>query len=92
MRRSTAVVTSVGWFAVTAGIGAVLVPWWLTSWRLPHPLPYGGVPGTLGMVLIVAGLIPAVRAVRAVRAGRRDADARRDDQATGGDRGQPLRA
>ena len=70
MRRSTAVVTSVGWFALTAGIGAVLVPWWLTSWRLPHPLPYGGVPGTLGMVLIVAGLIPAVHVfVQFVRAG-----------------------
>jgi protein-S-isoprenylcysteine O-methyltransferase Ste14 len=70
MRRSTAVITSIGWFAVTAGIGAVLVPWWLTGWRLWHPLPYWGVPATLGVLLMVAGVIPAVHVfVQFVRAG-----------------------
>ena len=58
MRRTMAVVTSVGWFAVTAGVGAVLVPWWLTGWRLPDPLPSGGLPMTLGVLMIVVGLIP----------------------------------
>jgi protein-S-isoprenylcysteine O-methyltransferase Ste14 len=70
MRRSTAVITSIGWFAVAAGVGAVLVPWWPTGWRLRHPLPYWGAPATLGMLLIVAGLIPAVHMfVQFVRAG-----------------------
>ena len=92
MRRSTAVITSIGWFAVTAGIGAVLVPWWLTGWRLRHPLPYWGMPATLGMLLIVAGLIPAVHVfVQFVRAGG-NTDARRDDQAPGGVWVQPVGA
>ena len=63
-------VTSVGWFAVTAGVGAGLVPWWLTGWRLPHPLPYWGLPATLGVLMIVVGLVPPVHVfVQFVRAG-----------------------
>ena len=70
MRRTTAVVTSVGWFAVAAGVGAGLVPWWLTGWRLPGPLPYRGLPATLGVLMIVVGLIPPVHVfVQFVRAG-----------------------
>jgi hypothetical protein len=42
------------------GRGAVLVPSWLTGWRLPHPLPYWSVAEAVGILLIVAGLIPAV--------------------------------
>jgi protein-S-isoprenylcysteine O-methyltransferase Ste14 len=46
---------------------AVLVPWWLTVWRLRHPLPYWS---AVGILLIVAGLIPAVHVfVQFVRAG-----------------------
>src|SRR5665213_1552166 len=70
MRRATAVVTSVGWFAVTAGVGAGLVPWWLTGWRLRQPLPSWGLPATLGVLLIVVGLVPPVHVfVQFVRAG-----------------------
>lgn len=70
MRRTTALIVSVGWFAVTAGVGAVLVPWWLTGWRLPRPLPWWGLPTTLGVLMIVVGLIPPVHVfVQFVRAG-----------------------
>lgn len=63
-------VTSVAWFAVTAGVGAGLVPWWLTGWRLRHPLPCWGLPATLGVLMIVVGLIPPVHVfVQFVRAG-----------------------
>jgi len=70
MRRSAAVITSAAWFVVTGGVGAVLVPWWLTGWRLRHPLPYWSVVEAVGILLIVAGLIPAVHVfVQFVRAG-----------------------
>ena len=70
MRRSAAVITSAAWFVVTGGVGAVLVPWWLTGWRLRHPLPYWSVAEAVGILLIVAGLIPAVHVfVQFVRAG-----------------------
>ena len=70
MRPTTAMVASVGWFAVTAGVGAVLVPWWLTGWQLPNPLPFGGLAATLGVLMIVVGLIPPVHVfVQFVRAG-----------------------
>src|SRR5689334_21766853 len=42
VRRSAAVVTSVLWFVLTGGTGAVLVPWWLTGWQARHPFPYWG--------------------------------------------------
>ena len=70
MRRSAAVVTSVVWFVLTGGVGAVLVPWWLTGWRVEHPFPYWGVAQAVGGVLIVAGLVPPVLVfVEFVRAG-----------------------
>jgi protein-S-isoprenylcysteine O-methyltransferase Ste14 len=70
MRRSAAVVTSVVWFVLTGGVGVVLVPWWLTGWRVRYPLPYWGVARAVGVVLIVAGLIPPVHVfVQFVRAG-----------------------
>src|SRR5450631_516737 len=70
MRRSAAVITSAAWFAVTAGVGAVLVPWWLTGWRLRHPLPYWSVAEAVGILLIVVGLIAAVHVfVQFVQAG-----------------------
>ncbi len=44
-------ITSATWFAVTGGVGAVLVPWWLTGWRLRHPLPYWSVAEAVGVLL-----------------------------------------
>jgi hypothetical protein len=49
------VVASVAWFAVTGGVGAVLVPWWLTGWQIRHPLPYWGIARVVGVVLIAVG-------------------------------------
>jgi protein-S-isoprenylcysteine O-methyltransferase Ste14 len=70
VRRSRALPLSVAWFVITGGVGAVLVPWWLTGWRVRHPLPYWVVAQTVGVVLIVIGLIPAVHVfVQFVRAG-----------------------
>lgn len=70
MRKSTAVITSAGWFAVSGGVGAVLVPWWLTGWRFRHPLPFWGLAELVGIVVIAAGLIPPVHVfVQFVRAG-----------------------
>ena len=63
-------VTSVGWFAVIAGVGAGLVPWWLTGWRPRQPLPWWGLPAMLGVLMIVVGLVPPVHVfVQFVRAG-----------------------
>jgi protein-S-isoprenylcysteine O-methyltransferase Ste14 len=64
------VVTSVLWFVLTGGAGAVLVPWWLTGWRARHPFPHWGVAEAVGVVLIVAGLIAPLHVfVQFVRAG-----------------------
>ena len=70
MRRSTSVITSTAWFLLTAGVGALLVPGWLTGWQLRHPFPYWGLAEALGLLLIVAGLIPPVHVfVQFVQAG-----------------------
>ena len=70
VRRSAAVVTSVLWFVLTGGTGAVLVPWWLTGWQARHPFPYWGVVQAVGVVLIVAGLSAPLHVfVQFVRAG-----------------------
>lgn len=53
-------ITSAVWFLVTGGVGAVLVPWWLTGWRLRHPLPYWPIAEAVGTVPIVVGLAAAV--------------------------------
>jgi protein-S-isoprenylcysteine O-methyltransferase Ste14 len=64
------VVTSVLWFVITGGVGAVLVPWWLTGWRVQHLFPRWGLVQAVGAVLIVAGLIPPVHVFgQFVRAG-----------------------
>lgn len=55
MRKSTAVIASAGWFAIAGGVGAVLVPWWLTGWRFRHPLPYWGIVEVLGSVIVFVG-------------------------------------
>jgi protein-S-isoprenylcysteine O-methyltransferase Ste14 len=60
VRRGTALMTSVAWFVLTGGVGAVLVPGWLTGWQARQPYPYSGIVRVLGLVLIAAGLIPAV--------------------------------
>lgn len=62
--------TSVLWFVVTVGVGAVLVPGWLTGWAAPQPYPYWAIVRVVGVVLIAAGLIPPVHVfAQFVRAG-----------------------
>jgi len=58
MRRRTALMTSVLWFVLTSGLGAVIVPGWLTGWHARQPYPYSGMVRVLRVVLIVVGLIP----------------------------------
>jgi protein-S-isoprenylcysteine O-methyltransferase Ste14 len=63
-------VTSVLWFVVAGGVGAVLVPGWLTGWQARQPYPYWGIVRVLGVVLIAVGLIPPVHVfAQFVRAG-----------------------
>lgn len=69
MRRGAALVTSVVWFIITAGVGAVLVPWWLTAWEVPVHR-FAGMTLVIGVVLIVVGLIPPIHGfAQFVRAG-----------------------
>ncbi|WP_353508446.1 methyltransferase [Intrasporangium sp.] len=51
---------SVFWFVFAGGVGAVLVPWWLTGWQARQPYPYWGFFRVLGVILIVVGLVPPV--------------------------------
>lgn len=70
VRTGRAAVTSVVWFLLTGGVGAVLVPCLLTGWRAQEPRSYGGLVRVVGAVLIVVGLIPPVDVfARFVRAG-----------------------
>ena len=58
------------WFVVTGGVGAVLVPGWLTGWAALQPYPYWAIVRVVGVVLIAAGLIPPVHVfAQFVRAG-----------------------
>jgi protein-S-isoprenylcysteine O-methyltransferase Ste14 len=70
MRTSSAALGSAAFFVVAPGTVVGLVPWLITGWTVPAPLPWAGVPQVLGAVLVVAGLVPAVSAfVEFVRAG-----------------------
>ena len=66
-----ATVSSAVWFVLAAGTGAVWVPWVITRWRMAYS-PWSGwrVAQALGVVLVVAGLVPIVTTfVAFVRAG-----------------------
>jgi hypothetical protein len=60
MRRSTAAIGSAVYFAVAAGTFAVLVPWLVTGWQFHRPWSYWVVARTAGVLLVGAGLVPAV--------------------------------
>jgi protein-S-isoprenylcysteine O-methyltransferase Ste14 len=60
MRKSTAAVGSAAFFLVAPGTVVGLIPWLITRWELPDSTPVWRV--VLGVVLIVAGLMPAVHA------------------------------
>jgi protein-S-isoprenylcysteine O-methyltransferase Ste14 len=55
VRRSVAATGSAVFFAVAPGTVAGLVPWWLTGWRLRHPVAYWAPLRVLGVLLVAAG-------------------------------------
>jgi hypothetical protein len=60
MRRSTAAIGSAAFFVVAPGTVVGLIPWLVTRWELPDSTAVW--PIVLGVLLIVAGLMPAVHA------------------------------
>jgi protein-S-isoprenylcysteine O-methyltransferase Ste14 len=62
MRRSTAAIATAAFFVVAPGTVAGLIPWLITGWRFHHPLPYWTVAQAVGVLLIVAGVVPPVHA------------------------------
>jgi protein-S-isoprenylcysteine O-methyltransferase Ste14 len=68
VRKSKAALLSAGFFVVAPGTVVGLVPWLITRWDFQQPLPV--VAQVVGVVLVVAGLVPAASAfVEFVRAG-----------------------
>jgi protein-S-isoprenylcysteine O-methyltransferase Ste14 len=68
MRRSTAAIGSAVYFALAAGIFAVLIPWLVTGWQFHQPWPL--LARVAGGLLIGAGLVPVADAfVQFARAG-----------------------
>jgi len=64
MRRTTAALGSMIFFVLAPGVVAGFVPWWLTDWRVPQPLPSWAVTPlrVLGVALIAAGAVVLVQA------------------------------
>jgi protein-S-isoprenylcysteine O-methyltransferase Ste14 len=62
MQRSTAGIASAAFFVVAPGTVAGLVPWLITHWQITGSGPMWRVLQTIGVALIVAGLIPPVHA------------------------------
>jgi protein-S-isoprenylcysteine O-methyltransferase Ste14 len=60
MRKSTAAVGSAAFFLVAPGTVVGLIPWLITRWELTDSTAVWRV--VLGVLLIVAGLLPAVHA------------------------------
>ena len=60
MRRSTAAIGSAAFFVVAPGTVVGLIPWLMTRWELPDSTAVWRI--VLGVLLIVAGLMPAVHA------------------------------
>jgi protein-S-isoprenylcysteine O-methyltransferase Ste14 len=60
MRRSTAAIGSAAFFVVAPGTVVGLIPWLVTRWELPDSTAVWRI--VLGVLLIAAGLMPAVHA------------------------------
>ena len=70
MQRSTAAAASAAFFVVAPGTVVGLIPWLITRWEITGSSPMWRVAQVLGVLLIVAGLIPPVHAfVQFVKAG-----------------------
>jgi protein-S-isoprenylcysteine O-methyltransferase Ste14 len=60
MQKSRAAITSAAFFVVAPGTVVGLIPWLMTRWEIADSIPRWQI--TIGVVLIVAGLIPPVHA------------------------------
>lgn len=56
MNRWQAALGTFVFFFVAPGIVAGAIPWGLTGWRLPEPLPLSGIPAILGVILLLPAL------------------------------------
>jgi protein-S-isoprenylcysteine O-methyltransferase Ste14 len=62
MRTLPAAVGSAVFFVVAPGTVVGLVPWLITRWEIPEWSPGWRITAAVGVLLIVAGLVPAVHA------------------------------
>ena len=62
MQTSRAAAGSAAFFAVGPGTVLGLIPWLITRWEIPGSTPIWRVVQVLGVLLIVAGLMPLVNA------------------------------
>jgi protein-S-isoprenylcysteine O-methyltransferase Ste14 len=62
MKVSTAAAGSAAFFVVAPGTVVGVIPWLITRWELPDYGVAGRVAQGIGVVLIVAGLVPVVHA------------------------------
>jgi protein-S-isoprenylcysteine O-methyltransferase Ste14 len=70
MKTSTAAVGTAAFFVVGPGTVVGLIPWLITRWEIPDCGPSGRVAQGIGVLLVVAGLVPLVHAfVQFARAG-----------------------
>jgi protein-S-isoprenylcysteine O-methyltransferase Ste14 len=60
MQKSRAAVTSAAFFVAAPGTVVGLIPWLMTHWEIADSIPMWQI--VIGIVLIVAGLIPPVHA------------------------------
>jgi protein-S-isoprenylcysteine O-methyltransferase Ste14 len=56
MTRANAAIGTIVFFFVAPGIVAGVIPWWISAWRFPDPLPLFGLPAVLGGALLLPGL------------------------------------
>jgi protein-S-isoprenylcysteine O-methyltransferase Ste14 len=62
MRKRTAAVGSAAFFLAAPGVAGGLVPWLLTGWQVPEPVPYMAPVRVLGALLLAAGLVVVIQA------------------------------
>ena len=60
MQKSQAAIASAAFFAVAPGTVVGLIPWLITRWEIPDSTPIWRM--VVGVLLIVAGLVPPVHA------------------------------
>jgi protein-S-isoprenylcysteine O-methyltransferase Ste14 len=70
MRKPSAAIASAAFFVVAPGTVAGLIPWLISRWEISESSPGWRVLQAIGVVLIVAGIVPPIDAfIRFVEAG-----------------------